>query len=145
MLNHRARTVTTVVLLISLTGCSSSTVSVDSDANYEWVFATMPPPRPEIVRSRVERASRCCWLEPYNGNWEFELYASPSWVQTVRADCERIEWSEVWHREVPDWFTPTESEYAVWRLQRTSYPNAHLFVEREPSDSSRVHVYIRRH
>jgi hypothetical protein len=136
-----------VFLVLALTGCSSTTtVSDDPERNYEWAFASTLSPKPEIVNSRLERMHRCCFLKDINGDWEFELRASRHWVDGALTNLEKIEWTKIWpNREVPDWFTPTPEEFSAWRLQRTSYPNAHVFVERHPQDESRIHVFVRRH
>ena len=131
--------------VLLLAGCSSMIVSHDPKTNYTYVFSAMPSPTPEIVNSRVERINRCCFLGPVNGNWEFEMYASRPWVDVLLKEFDEIEWSQITQREVPSWFTPSAADYSVWRMQATSFPNAHVFVERKPQDESRIHLFIRRH
>lgn len=135
----------TLLLVLTAARCSSSTFSEDADANYKWVYGSMSQPRPEIVHSRVERISRCCFLRTISGNWEFEVYASRSWVDAVRESFKQIEWEDERTRDLPPWFDPPRAQFTVWQLQGPSVPIAHLFVEREPQDESRVHVFLRRH
>ncbi len=145
-MNNKPRKATISFLLVMLlAGCSSMIVNHDPKTNYNFVFSAMPSPTPEIVNSRVERVRRCCFLAPVNGNWEFEMYASRPWVDVLLEKFREIEWDQIWQREVPSWFTPSAAEYRVWQMQSTSFPNAHVFVERKPQDESRIHLFIRRH
>ena len=135
------------LLLSASVGCSISTdISTDADMNYKWVFHAMPQPRPFIVNSRVERDKRCCFLRPINGDYEFEVYAPRPWVETVLVGYSQIQWNEFHPRAVPEWFHPSPETFAVWQTnKKTSFPEDHIFVERQPSDESRIHVYIQRH
>jgi len=132
-------------------GCTSPVprVSEDQTKNYQWIFPEMQGPRPEVLNSRVERFDRKLFgvirLGERNGDWEFELIASKSWVETVRQGFREVRWEEISPRSVPPWFNPSPERYTPWQLQPTSYPVAHLFIERSPGDESRIHLFIRRH
>jgi hypothetical protein len=136
-----------LVLLFAAVRCSFSTdISTDPDMNYKWVFYTMPQPRPFIVNSRVERMKRCCFLGPQNGDYEFEVYAPRPWVETALVGYSQIQWKEFHQRAVPEWFQPSPETFTVWQTnKKTSFPEDHIFVEGQPHDESRIHVYIQRH
>jgi hypothetical protein len=128
------------------------TDSLDANFNYELKFASMPEPKPEVVHSRVERETdrRLFWifpLPPRNLEWEFELVATPSWIEVLKRDFLPDDWSQLEPRRgLPDWFLPTPEAFGVWYLPSTSGSHgSHLFVEREPKDSQRVRMFIRRH
>jgi len=75
--------------------CSTTTtVSVDPNANYRWVFGEMPGPMPEVVHSRVDRDDPVIYLgfrmPPRNGHWEFELIASSAWLDALNPDFTHI-------------------------------------------------------
>src|SRR5262245_15223038 len=111
----------------------------------------MPSPRPEVVHSRVEREDPVLFfglpLPARNGEWEFELVATRSWVEVLRRDFVQIDWNEITDRpSIPSWFTPDSERFTAWSLPGTSgIPSVHLFVERDPPDPNRVLVFIRRH
>ena len=140
-----------VFSVIAFVGCTTPTrVIRDADTNYNFVFPQMPDPKPEIVNSRLERIDRYFLglipLYSVNGEWEFELTADSQWVAVLRRDFKKIQWDQIsYSREVPAWFNPSSERFTVWHLHPTSYVAAHLFVERNPEDESRVHVFIRRH
>jgi hypothetical protein len=136
---------------LAVCGCTSPLprVSEDQTRNYQWIFPEMQEPRPEVLNSRVERVDRKLFgvisLGERNGDWEFELLATKSWLEEVRKGFRKIRWEEIPPRLVPSWFDPSPERYTPWQLQRTSYPAAHLFIERSPGDGSRIHLFIRRH
>jgi hypothetical protein len=146
------RSIVLMAILVGLAGgCASPTVhSHDAKANYRYVFGNLSAPEPTIVRSHVERESRKfpgtdSTKSEYNGNWEFELVASSAWLNEVKTGFVEIQFTEVQPREAPDWFRPSPGEFTVWRMQRTSYPNAHLFIEKKPASQERIKVFMRRH
>ena len=138
-----------LVAALGMAACSTTTsVSVDPDANYGWVFAAMPEPRPEIVHSRVDRQDPIFLgfrEPPRNGHWEFELIASPTWLDALNPDFTQIPWSMVCERpDVPAWFDPDATEFAVWHVRGSSgVPAAYVFREIAPRDSQRVRAFIR--
>ncbi len=72
----------------------------------------MPEPKPEVVHSRVERETgrRLLWiipLPPVNAEWEFELVATPSWVEALREGFKPEAWEQREPRGgLPEWFSP---------------------------------------
>ncbi len=138
-----------VVVLVALlsSGCTTTMVeSFDPDANYRWKFNLMPEPKAIVVNSRVEREDPAL-LPPRNREWEFELIATPSWLEVLKLNFVEIEWSEVRYRTgIPKWFNPEQSAYTAWNLTGTSgVISAHLFVERLPQDPNEIRIFIRRH
>jgi hypothetical protein len=141
-----------VLALVSvLSGCSSPAIhSVDSKANYSYVFGDVTAPPPMVVQSHVERLHRTVFgmiplRSQYNGNWEFELVVSSNWLAQVKKDFTEIPFSDVPSRQVPEWFSPSPDVFTAWKMQPTSYPVAHLFVERNPPAKERIRVFVRRH
>lgn len=143
-----------ILLLSSLLlvgGCASPTVhSVDSKANYGYVFGDVTALEPTIVHSHVERErGSVLGIFPldsqHNGNWQFELLTSNAWLDQVKSGFVEIPFSEVWPGQMPDWFSPTSEEFTAWKMQATSSPNAYLFIERKPLSTERIRVFIRRH
>lgn len=144
--------VVTLVCVFTVAGCAAPTrVIRDPEASYNFVFQEMPGPKPEIVNSRVERVGRAMFglipICPVNGEWEFELMADSEWIDVLRKEYEQIQWDQISDpgRELPEWFIPSPESFNVWRVIPTSYARAHLFIEREPKDKSKVRVFIRRH
>jgi hypothetical protein len=137
--------------LVLVGGCASPTVhSLDSKANYGYVFGGVAAPEPTVVHSHVEREHRSVLgIVPlhsqYNGNWEFELVTSSAWLDQVKEGFVEIPFADVWPRQVPDWFLPSADDFTAWKMQATSYPNAHLFIEKKRSSQEGIRVFIRRH
>jgi hypothetical protein len=143
-----------VLLLSSLFcvgGCASPTIhSLDSKANYGYVFNGVSAPEPTIIHSHVERDQRSVLgifplRSESNGDWEFELVASTAWLEEVKAGCTKIQFADVSPRQLPDWFLPSSEEFTVCRMQATSYPTVHLFIEKKPRSQAGIRVFIRRH
>ena len=137
--------------LVLVGGCALPTVhSLDSKANYGYVFGDVSAREPVIIHSHVERENRSVLgilplHSQYNGNWEFELVASSAWLDEVRNGFIEIPFTDVRTRQVPDWFLPSSDDFIVLKMQATSYPNAHLFIEKRPPSQERIRVFIRRH
>jgi hypothetical protein len=143
-----------VLILSSLAlvaGCASPTVhSLDSKANYGYVFGDVSAPEPAIIHSHVEREYRSVLgifplHSQYNGNWEFELVASSAWLDQVQKGFTEISFADVRPRQVPDWFLPSADDFTAWKMQATSHPNAHLFIEKNPQSREQIRAFIRRH
>jgi len=139
-----------VVLMAFLWGCAShQTISTDPATNYRRVFADVPLRETLVLKSRLEITNGSflgLFPKTSNGEWEFEFLATPEWVSAVRSRFEEIAWPEPRSsRQMPKWFSPTPEEYSVWWLDETSYPAAHLFIERTPMKKGRVHVFMCRH
>lgn len=132
-------------------GCASPvTNSTDSEANYQYVFPTVSACKPTIVRSHVERLHRSVLgifplASQYNGDWEFELVAASEWLIQVKERFTEVPFASVPFRPVPDWFSPSAGSFTAWKLQATSYPSAHLFIEIKPESQEQIRVFIRRH
>ena len=137
--------------LVLVAGCGSPIIhSFDPQANYRHVFSNVRAPEPLIVHSHVEREQRglpglFALRSRYNGDWEFELLASPAWVEEVKAAFSEIQFADVWPRKLPNWFLPDSDQFTAWKMQPTSYPAAHLFIEKKPISQDRIRVFIRRH
>ena len=137
------------VLLVG--GCATPiTHSSNSQANYAYVFSTVDAPKPTIVQSHVERLHRSVLgifplAGQHNGDWEFEMLVSSAWLEKVKTGFTEVPFDAVQTRQVPDWFSPAAENYSAWKMQATSYPNAHLFVEKTPESKEKVRVFIRRH
>ena len=136
--------------LVLVCGCASPTIhSLDSKANYGYVFSDVSASEPNVIHSHVERLHRSVLgifplRSQYNGNWEFELVVSTTWLDQVKAGFTEIPFADVWPRQVPDWFRPSSDDFAAWKMQATSYPNADLFIEKKPASQNRIRVFIRR-
>ena len=148
----RARGALSSLLALLVIGCSTTvTESLDPEVNYALKFSEMPRPRATVVHSRVEREQPVfLWLFPSevrNGEWEFELIATRAWVRVLGADFTPIDWEDVKLRsDLPEWFTPDARRFSALRWSGTSdLAAAHLFIEREPKDPERVHVFLCRH
>jgi hypothetical protein len=146
----RHRHVVLAVLLAA--GCSAAvTQSLDPEVNYALKFSEMPLPRAEVIHSRVEREDSGWFLvfrlPPRNREWEFELVATPAWIEVLRKDFTPIDWSAVKLRsDLPPWFAPAPSAFSAFYLEGMSgLPAAHLFVESTPADPDRVRLFICRH
>ncbi|HYG22612.1 MAG TPA: hypothetical protein VEH04_07520 [Verrucomicrobiae bacterium] len=114
------------------------------------MFGDVSAPEPIIIHSDVEREHRSVLgifplHSQYNGDWEFELVASSAWLDQVKKGFVEIPFADVRPRQVPDWFSPSSDDFTAWKMQATSYPNAHLFIEKRPSSQERMRVFIRRH
>jgi hypothetical protein len=137
--------------LVLAGGCATPiTYSSDSEANYSYVFSTVDAPKPTIVQSHVERLHRSVLgifplAAEYNGNWEFEMLASSAWLGKVKTGFTEVPFGSVQTRQVPDWFLPSAENYTARKMQTTSYPNAHLFIEKNPGSQEKGRVFIRRH
>jgi hypothetical protein len=137
--------------LVLVEGCASPTAhSLDSRANYRYVFSDVSAPEPTIIHSHVERPHRSVLgvfplNSQYNGDWEFELVASSIWLGQVKEGFTEILFADAWPRQAPDWFLPSSDAFTAWKAQVSSYPNAHLFIEKNPSSQERIRVFIRRH
>jgi len=138
-------------LLVLLSGCGSPAIhSLDPKANYRYVFNDVSAPAPVVVHSHVERFRHSVvgiipLRSRYNGNWEFELLASSNWLAQVKKDFTEIHFSDASPRQVPEWFVPSPDDFTAWKMQPTSYPVAHLFVEKHPRTPDRIRVFVRRH
>ena len=138
-------------LLLLAGGCASATThSADPVANYKAVFGDVSAPQPTVIHSRVETEHRSILgvfplRSQYNGNWEFELVASRAWVDQVKKGFTQIPFADVSLRQLPDWFSPPSCGFTAWKKQATSYPNAHLFIERHPPCQEQIRVFICRH
>jgi hypothetical protein len=136
--------------LILVAGCTSPAIhSQDPKANYRYVFSDINAPEPTVIHSHVERFQRSLLgifplRSQYNGEWEFELETSATWLDQVRVGFAEIAFADVWPREVPAWFLPSPGSFSVWRMQSTSHPNAHLFIEKKSPSQERIRVFIRR-
>lgn len=138
-----------IIVALLIGGCSTPTTqSFDATANYCYVFKDMRSPMPKVVRSRVERDDRRLLgvkMNPTNGDWEFEIIASSNWVAEVKMGFLPTSFKTVPERGVPSWFSPNEDAFEVFQLQYSSFPTAHLYVERSPKNPEAIHVFIRRH
>ena len=140
-----------IASMVVVGGCVSPTThSLDSEANYRYVFSDVSAPEPTIVHSHVERPHRSVLgifplASQYNGEWEFELLASSEWLDQVKEGFTEIPFAAVWPRQLPDWFSPSSEDFTAWEMQATSYPNAQLFVEKKPRSQDQIRVFIRRH
>ena len=132
-----------------LAGCATpSTESFDGQANYRYVFKDMRSPMPKVVRSHLARIDRRLLgikMSPANGEYEFEIIPHSDWVEEVKAGFSPISFNDVSKRALPSWFSPKEEEFEVFRMQYSSFPAAHLYVERSLKNSDEIHVFIRRH
>jgi hypothetical protein len=147
---HALRRVCSVGMLAAIiAGCvTGERVSVDSDYNYAQVFPTMRQPKPVVLNSRLDRYAKSAgvWTSrEWNGEWEFEIIAPRAWVDEVKTNFEPGKFSDVFRRPAVRWWKPTEESFEAYRMQHTSYPAAHLYVEKHPKDESRIHVFIQRH
>ena len=138
-------------MLVFAGGCASPTVhSLDSRANYGYVFGNVSAPEPAIIHSHIERPHRSVLgIVPlhskYNGNWEFELVVSSAWLEQVKAGFTEVTFSDTRSRQVPSWFVPSPDRFTEWKMQATSYPNAHLFIDKTPPSPEQIRVFICRH
>jgi len=138
-----------LLTLALLAGCvSAPRESLDADANYALVFSSVRQPRPVILHSRLERYAKS--LGPLqsaerNGEWEFELLVPCAWVDEVLPQFKPVPFDSWARRPTASWWTPTAADYDAYEMPYTSYPAAHLFVEKHPADPSRIHVFIQRH
>jgi hypothetical protein len=150
-MSHQFYSIIAFSLLVLVSGCSSPTIhSVDARANYRYVFSDVSAPAPVVVHSHVERLPRSVFgiiplRSQYNGNWEFELLASSNWLAQVKRDFTEIRFSDASPRQVPEWFVPSPDDFTAWKMQPTSYPIAHLFVEKNPPTPDRIRIFVRRH
>lgn len=145
-----------IALALASAGCAMPIrISTDAVSNYQRVFPELPQGETTVLNSRVEVLNKHLFgilMGERNGDWEFEFLVTPSWLSVVRRDFTEIAWSELQRslppmqpRKVPAWFRPNPEKYSAWRLQGGSVWAAHLFIERTPAASDRIHVFIRRH
>ena len=138
-----------LALSFALTGCvSSEKVSVDSNQNYEMVFKNMRAPRPLVVNSRLEHYTKDFGLwkgHERNGEWEFEILAPKEWVDEVKTHYAPTTFEDPGRKPNTAWWTPNKENFDSYQLPYTSYPAAHLYVERNPKDTARIHVFVKRH
>ena len=142
-----------LALVLALLGPACSTTSIESldpDVNYALKFSEMPLPRAEVIHSRVERehtVSMGLHRAPRNGEWEFELVATRSWVETLRTYFTPITWEEVELRpDLPPWFSPDPQRFLAFNREGTSgITAAQLFIETAPEHQDRVRLFVCRH
>lgn len=138
-----------IMATLWMAGCSTPTTeSFDGEANYRHVFKDLRSPMPRVVQSRVERDDRRLFgirMSPTNGEWEFEIIAPSNWVSEVKVGFVPTSFATVPKRDLPSWFCPKEEDFEIFHLQHSSYPAAHLYVERKPKDPQRIRAFIRRH
>ena len=153
---------TIAYLSLLLCGCATRPPmeSVDGKTNYGYVFGGMEAPEPVVVNSRVEREKKSVLgiiplKSEYNGLWEFELLAARGWGEELKGSAQspygtipfsEIDFASVQRRDVPEWFQPAAEKFSAWKLQGgSSYPRAHLFIEKEPASEERIRVFVWRY
>jgi len=122
--------------------------SLDSDQNYSLVFPAMRQAKPVILNSRLERYAKDMGLwtsKERNGDWEFEILAPKPWVDEVKIGFVPTSFTNTWRRPSCSWWAPTADAFHSFEMPHSSYPAAHLYVEKNPRDENRIHVFIQRH
>ena len=122
--------------------------SVDPDKSYALVFPGMRQPKPLILNCRLERYAKNMGLwtsQERNGEWEFEILAPRAWVNEVKTGFAPTSFTNVFRQPSCPWWTPTADAFNAFAMQYSSYPVAHLYVEKNPKDEDRIHVFIQRH
>jgi len=129
-----------VVLALALAGCITPiTVSRDSDHNYSQVFGGMTQPKPEIRHSRLEETSNG------DGDWEFEVVASSSWVAAAtRGAAESSVEAGFYKQPHSSWWIPNERDFKSYIRPEGHFITTYIFVERNPADAQRIQVFIMR-
>ena len=133
--------------LISMSCVSAPRVSQDKAFNYSCVFSGMSSSKPVIVNSRVERYTKNFGpisSSERNGEWEFEIIASRDWINELMHGFRDSAYDSYRKPSVP-WWTPTRNDYNAYEMTYSSFPAAHLYVEKHPKDERRIHAYIQRH
>jgi hypothetical protein len=152
------RALTAVVLAGGLAaGCSlHRTVSVDNQQNVARFFEESQVATMEVLNSRVELVEGSMFgihVGPTTDQWALEFLAPPDTVYGIlqTPGFGAIEWDHIEPRTVPPWFTPTppfspnRGEYTVWCYHNGSGARlAYLFIEAQPRDDGRMHVFMRR-
>ncbi|RPH49959.1 MAG: hypothetical protein EHM91_02540 [Planctomycetota bacterium] len=139
-----------ILMAAPLVGCTATRLDADHDAHFSHIFGERPADL-KVLNSRVY----CMWWT--SDDWEFELYAPASWVESQKWGLRRIQEKTVWDDEVmfpgefwrpryaSPWFAPGEPQlYEVWQLCLTSIPYKHLYVEKASKENNLIHVYYRR-
>src|SRR3954470_2775923 len=145
----RYRAYIVVIVVALLAGCiTGERASVDSDYNYEQVFSSMRESKPEVLNSRLERYATSSGLRTSrerNGEWEFEILASRAWVEEAKIGFVATRFSDSFRRSAVPWWTPTEEVFEEYERPFSSFPPAHLYIEKHPKDESHIHIFMRRH
>jgi hypothetical protein len=130
-------------------GCvTGERISADHNYNYAHVFNNIRQPKPLVVNSRLERYSKHFGLwrgTERNGEWEFELLAPRAWVEEAKISFEPVPLGDSLRRPTISWWKPSVDRFDAFEMRYTSYPAAHLYVERNPKDESRIQVFVQRH
>ena len=141
-----------IMLIIAATipgGCVvERPTSVDPDKSYSLVFPATRQPKPIILNSRVERYAKNMGLwksKERNGEWEFEIRAPRAWVDEVKTGFVSTSFTNVFRWPSSSWWAPTAEAFDAFEMPYSSYPAAHLYVEKNPKDENRIHVFIQRH
>lgn len=138
-----------VIPAFVLTSCVSPVrVSHDPDQNYAFVFNGVRQPQPVIVNSRLDRFTKTFgpWQgAEQNGLWEFEIRAPKPWGDEIKTNFVPAAFEHSFRKPDVDWWKPDPGEFDTYRMQHSSHPAAHLFVERHPKDQRRIHVFIQRY
>jgi len=141
--------ITILLISVFLVGCvSSERVSTDPAYNYAIIFKDMQSPMPAVVNSRLERYTKKLFVgsgHERNGEWEFELIASQAWVDEVKRGFMATSFTDISRRPTVSWWLPDADHFDAFHMPYSSYSSAHLYIERNPSSSDRIHVFIQRH
>src|SRR5262249_26115360 len=88
------------ILVVPLVLCAACTLhvyptvtSLDPAANYAWVFGDLPLGETTVLNSRLYRVQPDLFGIPLgeeNGNWEFELMATPAWLAVVQPNFTEV-------------------------------------------------------
>jgi hypothetical protein len=145
----RYRAYIVLIVVANLAGCiTREQASVDSDYNYAQVFSFMRQPKPEVLNSRLERYAKSSGLwtsRERNGEWESEFLASRAWVEEAKIGFVATRTSDSFRRPTVPWWTPTEEAFEAYERPFSSFPPAHLYIEKHSKGESHIHVFMRRH
>ncbi|MFT3783599.1 MAG: hypothetical protein QM790_16420 [Nibricoccus sp.] len=146
----KIKSLTAVVgLCLVGSGCiTAERESVDADYNYPLVFFGMREPKPVIVHSRLERYAKDMGLwtsKEHNGEWEFEILAPKAWVEEAKTGFVSTSFNDSMRKPKVAWWKPNAEDFDAYQMPYSSYPAAHLYVEKHPKDESRIHVFVQRH
>lgn len=133
-----------LAMAVLLAGCATSFESSDPQANYHYVFSGVRAPMPRIVHSRVDRVESGVTSASHNGLWEFEMIASPEWVEEVKKDFVPASSRDKSPPRLPAWFSPDEEAFETFVMQGSSTAAAHLYVERHPKNPDEIRVFVHR-
>lgn len=145
----RLKTLLPVLLAGVFGGCvHPGSESTDSAANYAAVFKTMRQPSPIILNSRLDHYSKS--FGPWqggerNGEWEFEILATKAWLDEVKHGFVPTTFNDGFRSPRVAWWKPDAEHFDVYHMPYSSYSAAHLYVEKNPKDPDRIHVFIQRH